>query len=144
MIVERIIMPERGLAYFRMSGKLFTAECVTAFMDYTKDPMFNPNLTMLTNAEGLRGLNTNFVEVVRAAGEIREAMGLFKTPVPSVLYCTSNAAFGMARVMQQVVEPMSKFQFKITKDPAEALRAAGQAESDFGALDSALAIQAAG
>lgn len=138
MRVDMAILPPRRLSYFRMTGILFTRDSEQAFLDYVNHPLFDPRYTFLTNSAPLTGVEATFLEIVAAVFRLRKVFDLFDTPVLSVLYCETDVAYGMARVLQQVAEPTTQFEFFVTCDPAEALAKAGQPETGLAQIEALL------
>ncbi|MBS0124412.1 hypothetical protein [Thetidibacter halocola] len=119
------ICKDRRLVHFRLCGVLHTIESERALIRYTQDPAFDPTYTFLTDARGLTEINSGFLEIIGAAHRLRHVLALFDRPVNSVLICPSDLSFGMARIMQQVIEPLTHFTFHIARTETQALKAAG-------------------
>ena len=135
MNVEMAINPRLRLAHFRLTGVLHTHESEDALRLYTRTPGFDPAFTLLTDARGLDGVESSFAEILGAAWRLRPVLRLFDRPVTSVILVGSDVGFGMARVMQQVIEPVSRFDFVITRDPVEAMRGAGLSDMPLTRLE---------
>lgn len=140
MAIHFHVCPKRRLAFFRMVGTVKTPECVDAFFDYTKHPEFNPEFPFLTTTENMTRIESNFRQVVQAVQRTKPLFSPFRKESLCVIHAPGHLSFGMARILQQVIEPVSNFRLEITRNPAEALSLAGQPERNFDALEAALGV----
>lgn len=131
----------RKLAYFRFSGRLDTKACAQAFIDYTDHPGFDPSFLMLSDSRFLDSVDTQFSSLLSAALSLQPRMRLFRSPALSIIHARSETLYGSARMMQQVVEPLSRIRFEVLRDETAALRHARQPEARFQDLESALELQ---
>ena len=138
MPISYSIHPDRGLAHFRMTGTIDVAQTLGSFADYVRNPLFDPSYVMLTDAQDVGAVDADFLGIVGGVQRAMPFLRSFPDEASSIIYAPRDLIFGMARIMQQVVEPVSRLRFQILRDEAEALALAGQPEADFNALDQAL------
>lgn len=138
------IHPERRLAFFRTDGTLSISEGMTAFLDYAGHPRCDTTHALLTDAGALRKVDADFQSIVMAVQNSMTMIRLFRQDTRSIIYAPEDIAFGLGRLLQQVVEPVSRFRYEITRDPAHALAAAGQPEHSFAELEANLHLQPEG
>lgn len=138
MPVEVSVHPARGLALFEMHGVMTVPDAIGGMRSFVEHPLFDPVLVMLTDARHVDDVVADFLGIVGGAHRSLALFRNFRQEAHNVIYAPQDVAFGMARVMQQVVEPLSHLQFHILRDEAEALAKAGQAEHSFDALYAAL------
>ncbi|MCA0954221.1 hypothetical protein LCM16_08990 [Mameliella alba] len=140
MPIEFTIFPDRSLALFRMFGVIDVSQGFTSFRDYVQHRDFSPDFIMLSDTRRVLGVDASFLGIVAS---VQRAHGLLQryqdTGGLSVIHAPNDVTFGVARIMQQVTEPVSNLRFEILRDESEALAASGQPETGFDALDSALA-----
>ncbi|WP_306043547.1 hypothetical protein [Mameliella sp. MMSF_3510] len=138
MPISYSIHPNRGLAHFRMSGTIDVPQTLGSFSDYVQNPQFDPSFVMLTDAQEVGVVDADFLGIVGGVQRAMTFLRSFPNEAFSIIYAPRDLTFGMARIMQQVVEPVSKLRFHILRDEGEALARAGQPETDFNALEQAL------
>lgn len=131
------IHDERNLAYFRMPANIGVTGCADMLRRYVEDPRFDPGRRMLTDATEVTEIDASFLGIIVAVERLAPLIGRFSKKADSVLLVASGHSFGMARMMQQVVEPVSALRFHITHDVADALHLAGQTDTDLTALNAA-------
>lgn len=131
MPIETHIIPERRLAYFQMIGALEIPECAQAFRDYVQHPYFDKTHVLLTSTERLDHVNARLSTVINAIHDLHRSFAVYDVPAFSVLHTRNGVSFGLARMMQQIAEPITKFQFSIHRSQSDALHAAGQSENSF-------------
>ncbi|SMX35955.1 hypothetical protein [Maliponia aquimaris] len=134
--------PARGLAYFRMVGDVALQECIDTFVSYVDHPLFDPAFVMLTDTRDLVHVDADFRRILWAVERTRKLFDRFPKGTLCVIHAPRDVNFGLARILQQVAEPFSPFRIAIERDEAAALALAGQAETGFDALETALAAGA--
>jgi hypothetical protein len=140
MSIILTIHPERCLSYFRFYGRVDVKECADALRDYVRHPEFSTGLTMLSNTSALNHVEASFISMVMGIDRLSTIFKLFACEAHSVIHARDDIIFGMARMMQQITEPVSPFRFSICRSEAEALLLAGQPEPDFETLDHNLGL----
>lgn len=138
MPVDVSIHPDRTLGLFRMTGAVDVPSVLGAFRRYVDHPQFDPDFVMLTDARHVSAVNADFRGIVGGVQRALILMRRFHKETPSVICAPNDVPFGMARILQQVAEPVSFIRFEILRAEAEALEKAGQAEHSFAALDAAM------
>lgn len=133
--------PERSLAYFRMVGTCSVGEAANSLRSWVATPGFTPAYPMLVNMEDCDAIEATFLAVVFAAERLLPTFRAFTPSGRCIICAPDDVPFGMARMVQQITEPMSNIRFEIYRNPAEALCAAHQPEADFRMLDLALLIE---
>ncbi|WP_323769074.1 hypothetical protein [Antarctobacter sp.] len=122
-----------------MSGIIDVPDAIAAFREYVGHPHFDPAFVMLTDTCQVSDVDARFRAIVGGVHRSLTLIRHFRQEARSVIYAPQDVAFGMARVLQQVVEPLSHLRFEILRDEAEALSSARQSERSFDALHTALA-----
>ena len=140
MAIELSVHPDRALSYFRFSGSVTVQDCARIYRTYVRHPLFDKQFMMLSNTTRLDGIDATFLGIVVAAERLTATFPLFISEARSVIHAANDVTFGMARMMQQIVEPVSRFRFDIHRSEKDALLAAGQREPSFDALDAALGL----
>ncbi|WP_157733518.1 hypothetical protein [Antarctobacter heliothermus] len=138
MPVDVSVHPARRLALFEMHGVITVPDAIDGLRSFVEHPLFDPGLVMLTDARHVDDVVASFIGIVGGAHRSRALFCNFRQEAHNVIYAPQDVAFGMARVMQQVVEPLSYLRFDILRDETEALANAGQDELSFDALYAAL------
>ncbi|CUH77099.1 hypothetical protein [Tropicibacter naphthalenivorans] len=143
MPIEVSIHPGRSLGYFKFRGDTDVAEGVRAFLEYVDHPLFDPTFTMLSNTAHLGEVKAGFRGILMGIQRLAPQYKRFRFAADSVIYARDDVAFGTARMLQQMLEPISQFRFHIQRTEQEALGRAGQPETGFDALDAALLAERA-
>ncbi|WP_136442730.1 hypothetical protein [Pacificoceanicola onchidii] len=138
MAIILSIHPNRDLALFQFEGTVDTKQGARIFQDYVSAPGFSPTYKMLTDTSRLDTVESNYRSMLSGVLSLRESLSKFDTPALSVIYARSNFFFGMARLLEQVQNPLSNIQIVVTRDEAEALTLAGQPEKSMADLHEAL------
>ncbi|WGW03020.1 hypothetical protein [Tropicibacter oceani] len=117
-----------------------TADCAEVFLDFVADRRFSPDLTMLSDTSQLTSVHASFRGILTRLLSMQRALAAFPEPALSVIYARSDTIYGMARMLEQTLSPLSKVKIVVVKDQAAALKLAGQPEADFPALHDALNV----
>ena len=121
-----------------MAGDASVQECVDTFAAYVHHPQFHTGLVLLTETRDLIRVETGFRGVVSAVQRSMPLLRRFPKGSRSVIHAPGDLNFGLARMLQQVVAPISPLSVEIHRDAAAALACAGQPETSFADLESAL------
>lgn len=140
MTIELTVHPDRGLAYFKFRGETDVAEGARAFVEYVDHPLFDPEFIMLSNTQDLESISASFTAIVMAVERLLPKMLSFRHPASSVIYAPKDVSFGMARMIQQLTEPLCRIRYQILRGDAEALLTCGQPETSFEELEQNLGI----
>jgi len=140
MSIAFTVHPDLNLAYFRLRGRTDVAECARAYTDYLKHSDFQPNHIMLTSTVDLENIDASFTRILVAVERVAPTFRLFRTETTSVIHARDDVVFGLARMLQQIVEPLSKFRFDVHRTEEMALKAAGLAYLNFAELDAHLGL----
>ncbi len=141
MSIALSVHPDHGLAYFRFRGHVDVPACAQIFLDYARHPRFDPQHVMLTSSVELETVDASFLRILTAVDKLAPTFRFFRHDCVSVIHARNDVFFGLARMMQQITEPLSKFRYEICRTEAEALRAAGLPDTCFAALDQRLGLQ---
>ncbi|MEC7764632.1 MAG: hypothetical protein VX874_22200 [Pseudomonadota bacterium] len=128
------IHPDRRIAFFRFSGQVNVRIGHQAFLDYVQMPDFNPHFTMLTDARRVIEVDASFREIVQVVMQVMRNLRQFDKPVKSVVLVSSEKAFVIARLLDQVLERASLISIQIARDEEEALALVGCAGETFADL----------
>ena len=140
MPIEVTIHPERALAYLRFSGHIGVQDYARAYLAWVNHPDFSPNQVPLSNTLRLESVDATFVAMLAEIGRVAPTFHHFRDYVQAVIHAPSDVTYGVARMLQQLTEPVSRFRFDILRSEAEALQAAGQNEIDFDSFDRAVGL----
>ncbi|MFZ7089823.1 hypothetical protein [Primorskyibacter sp. 2E233] len=138
MPIRFSIHPDRRLAFFRFEGEVDTSDCANVFEDYISAKGFSPDLVMLSDTSSLVSINSDYSSILSRLLELRKSLKVFQRPILSVIYARSDAIYGMARLLEQVQNPISNIKIIVCRDQSEALRLAGQPYTSMQALNDAI------
>jgi hypothetical protein len=133
MPYDLTVLPQARLALFRFHGMVTVAEAKAAFEDYVAHPGFDPRFVMLSDARAVTEIDATFgaifVNVLGLGGLLRR----FSDEALSVVLVEEGMVFGMVRMLEQVLDALSRIKMRIawtveeaatlTGRPAEALHA---------------------
>ena len=140
MPIKVTIHPERALVYLRFSGHINVQDYIRAYLAWVNHPDFSPDQSPLFNTLHLDGIDATFVEILAEMNRVAPTFHRFRDYVQAVIHAPSDVTFGVARMLQQLTEPVSRFRYDILRSEAEALQAAGQNEPDFDSFDRAIGL----
>lgn len=138
MTISFSVHPNRKLAFFQFEGTVDTQQGAQIFEDYVNSKIFSPEYTMLTDTSGLKSAKASYRTMLSGVLSLRASLGKFSQPATSVIYARSDFFFGMARLLEQVQNPLSQIKIIVTRDEAEALYLAGQLETSMKQLRESL------
>lgn len=142
MPIDVSVHPDRSIGLFRMHGMIDVAQGMSSFRTYVQHPQFDPAFTMLSDTSNITEVQATFLGIVGGVQRSLFLLNEFRQETRSIVYAPHDVAFGMARILQQVAEPLSRLRFEIFTDEAQSLTKAGQTETSFAALIAALAADA--
>ena len=140
MPIDISIHPVRELAYCRVAGGIDAQECIDSLAAYVAHPQFDPRFNFLTVTKGVQHVDGTFRSIVMAVQRSMPLIRHFTQDSLWVIHAPNDVTFGMARIVQQVVEPFSRAQLEVLRDPSEALSCAGQPETRFCQIETALGL----
>lgn len=103
----------RGLAFFHFSGEMTAAEGKRVFIEYVNHPDFDPTATMITDARAVTGVSATFTEILSNVRGMPALLRLFEKGALSVILVSSEVPFGMARMLQAVLEMFSEIKLEV-------------------------------
>ncbi|WP_425070886.1 hypothetical protein [Sagittula sp. S175] len=142
MPITLAVHNDHALAYFRMTGITTVTEAANSLRAWVSHPSFNPDFTMLVNMGSAEKVEATFLGTVFAAERLTTALRAFRPRGHCILYAPDDIAFGTARMVQQIVEPMSSICFDLHRTERKSLAVAGLSFTSFSQLDSALGVLA--
>ena len=119
------IRPEKGLVHFRFRDRLTVAEFRRAFLDFAEGPGFDPTYLMLTDTRDVTELVADFQSIFNAVQGLSRVFARFDREAKCVLLVTGDTHFGMARMLEQIVEVFSPIRIKAVQTLAEASAQSG-------------------
>ncbi|MBP0483066.1 hypothetical protein [Sagittula salina] len=140
MPINLTVHPHSCLAYYRLSGVLTVDDSARALRAWIDHPGFEPSHVMLIDMSTCDEIRVTFLGIVVAVERLLPVFDAFTRPALCVIHAPDDVAFGVARMLQQTVEPVSNICFEIHRDPPGALRAAGICLPTFDALDAGLGL----
>lgn len=123
-----------------MSGDISVPECVDVFDAYVNHPLFDPGYIFLTETRTLKRVDANFRSMMMAIQRSMPLIRRFPGRTLAVIHAPQDQNFGMSRMLQQLVEPVSRFRLMIQREETAALACARQPETSFLDLERALGL----
>ncbi|GAA4225094.1 hypothetical protein GGQ68_001780 [Sagittula marina] len=142
MTIEYTFHPDQKLAFFRFFNQITVQDCVETFRAYVAHPDFRPDDLMLSDTRQLEGIDATCLGIIVAVERLLPCFRAFPDTARSIIYAKNDLIFGMARMMQQVIEPVSTFEFQIHRTEADALAAANMPQTSLDDLARELGVLA--
>ena len=122
------IFPQQRISLFRFEGQVSVAIARKAFESYVQHPDFDPSYPMITDARGVLEVDASFRQIVRNILGLSRPLCRFDRPVPSVVLVGNDTVFGMVRMLEQVLDSVSRIELRAVWSEAEALSLARRTE----------------
>jgi hypothetical protein len=113
------------LVHFRMRDSLTVAQFRRAFLDFVESPDFHPHYLILTDAREVTELHADFKGIFNAVQGLAQVFAKFESAVPCIIIVKGDLHFGMARMLQQILEVFSNIRVHPVKEIAEASMISG-------------------
>ena len=116
-----VIRPDMKLAFFRFGGRMTAKLGRRCFEAYLADPAFDPSYTMVTDARAITTIDAGFLDLMREICPLHALLKQFDKGTAAVVLAGSDTAFGMARMLAQVLETVSAIHLYVVDSEAESL-----------------------
>ncbi|EEW24260.1 beta-N-acetylhexosaminidase family protein [Rhodobacter ferrooxidans] len=123
------ILPEKRLALFQFVGEMNVANCRQSFVEYVKHELFRSEYVMLVDTRGVTVAQATFSEIFAAVQSVSSLLRKFDTEALSVVLVRDDVQFGLARVLEQVLDFSSRIRMRVVYTEAEALSCASRPEA---------------
>jgi hypothetical protein len=114
------IRTDQRLVHFRFRDQLTVSEFRRAFLDFVESPQFDPAFLMLTDTREVDELIADFKSMFNAVQGLSRAFARFDREAKCVLLVKGDMHFGMARMLEQIVEVFSPIRIRAVQSVAEA------------------------
>lgn len=124
---------ERRLAVFMFCGTMTASTGRRAFVDYVASADFDPAHVIFWDIRRAEVV-TDFTGIFGAVQSLSPAFARFPQEVAAVMLVRGALQFGMARMLQQIVEFAAPIRIEIVETEAEACARLGVAPEDLAGL----------
>jgi hypothetical protein len=111
--------PDHNLFLLRFSGRMTIAEGKAAFLDIMRHDGFHPDVRMLTDTRAVTEAVVDFAGIFAAVHSVLGLMSRFGPGARSVILVGNDTHFGMARMLEQVVDALARLQMRVVSSVAE-------------------------
>jgi hypothetical protein len=125
------IRTDRQLVHFRFRDNLTIPGFRRAFLDFVESPEFDPQYLILIDIREVTEITADFKGIFNAVQGLSQIFTKFERGALCVLLVNGDLHFGMARMLQQIVEVFSKIRIQPVRDLAEASVHSGLAPDDL-------------
>ena len=122
------------LGCFRFSDRISISDARQVFVDYVAHADFNAGYAMVTDARTVTAIDASFVGILTNVQGLLVPLRQFEKGAVSVILVAGQTTYGMARMLEQVLDYTSKIKVRIASTEAEALTLAGQPDAEFASL----------
>jgi hypothetical protein len=121
--------PDHNLFLLRFSGRMTIAEGKAAFLDIMRHDGFHPDVRMLTDTRAVTEAVVDFAGIFAAVHSVLGLMSRFGPGARSVILVGNDTHFGMARMLEQVVDALARLQMRVVSSVAEGAAQVGLSEA---------------
>lgn len=114
-----------------MWGLVSVKEAKQCFLDYVAHPDFDPTYVMLTDARGVDEIDASYRDILLNVMGLIKPLRHFKDKALSVILVENDMAYGMAHMLQQVLDSVSPIRVQTVEDEVSALALIDRPEKDF-------------
>lgn len=115
----------RRVAIFEFSGEMSAKDGKQVFLEYISRPDFDPSFTMITDARQVTAIPSGFLEILSLVRGLRPMLKQFDRGALSIVLVNNDVSYGMARVLEQVLDMFSRIRLRVVETEAEAMDLAG-------------------
>lgn len=127
-------LPDTGLILVQFAGRMTVADGRAAFLELMARPGFDPEVPILVDMLGVTDLVADFMSILLAVQGVRAQLGRFRPQSRVVALVGGETHYGMARIVEQVVETVSDLRIRVTLTVTEAAAHLGMTETEVSAL----------
>ena len=120
---------DRRLFVLVMKGTVAVNEGRQAFLSILDHPGFEPMIPILVDIREIEEIVADFKGVFMAVQVLKSRMASLNRKSLFLVLAGDGASFGMARMLQQVVEVITELRMKVVATPAEACARLGCSET---------------
>jgi hypothetical protein len=131
---ELNIRPDLKLVCFRFTGQIRVPDVRDAFLDWANRPEFDASYVMLSDGRRVTTVDATFLGILTAAQGVQADLKKFDQGALSVVLVSTQTVFGMARILEQVLDFTSKLKMVTVWSPEEAMQLARRSDLDFDEL----------
>jgi hypothetical protein len=125
------IRPDRGVAVFRFHGVLTADGGRRAFQDYVTRADFSPDRPFLWDLRDVDELDVDFGRMFAAVQGMTAALRRFERDTPAVILVKDEMQYGMARMLEQIVDSASRIRISVVGSADEACAVLGLIPGDL-------------
>ncbi|MDZ4085924.1 MAG: hypothetical protein U1E69_03885 [Tabrizicola sp.] len=101
------VVPHKSVTYFKFWDDVTVASAKEAFVQYTRDPNFNPKYLMVTDAREVTEIHATFQGVLFGVEGLRDLLAKFDRGTISAILVSDSTQFGYVRMLEQVLDFLS-------------------------------------
>lgn len=128
------IRADHGIAYFRFRARLSPDLGRQAFADYVEMPDFKPTHRLFWDLRDVTEIDADFTRIFASVQSLSGAFRRFETEAPGVVLVKDAMQYGLARMMEQVVDALSLIRIRVTDRADEAAALLGLRPDELEAL----------
>ena len=121
--------PDHNLFLLRFSGRLTISEGKAAFLDIMRHDGFHPDVRMFTDTRAVTEAVVDFAGIFAAVQSVLGLMNRLGPEALSVILVGNDTHFGMARMLEQVVDALARLQMRVVSSVAEGAAQVGLSEA---------------
>lgn len=120
------IHPDRRLALFRFWGEVTVAQATRAFLDYTRDPLFDAGHVMLTDGRAVSRVEADFQGIFYNVSTLLPQLRRFRAGALSIVLVADPVVEAQVETLAKVLGWSSQIRMLSVWSESEALRLAEQ------------------
>lgn len=113
-------LADRNLLLLGLTGPLGVRDGKAAFLDLFLHPGCGPDVQILTDARGVTETSLDFAGMLLAAQSLLPQIGRLGPEALCVILVANETHFGMARMLEQIVEALTQRRIRVVDSVAEA------------------------
>ncbi len=111
---------EKNLFVLQFLGPMSVGDGKRAFLEIVRHPEFNPDVWMFTDTRGVTEARFDFTGIFTGVQGVLSDMRKFSPQARSVILVAGETHFGLARMLEQIVDALAHLQIRVTATPEEA------------------------
>lgn len=120
------VVPQKSVTYFKFWDDVTVASAKEAFVQYTRDPNFNPKYLMVTDARDVTEIHATFQGVLFGVEGLRDLLAQFDRGTISAILVSDSTQFGYVRMLEQVLDFLSPIKVRVAYNERELFQLAGR------------------
>lgn len=125
---------ERNLFVLRFHGLLTAGDGKRGFLDIVGHPGFHPDVWILTDTRAVTEARIGFTDMFTTALSVLSEIRRFSPKARAVILVGNETQFGLARMLEQVIDSLASLLIWTAATPAEAAEALGITEPELESL----------